>query len=596
MQILQTGKAFIARQPQTAQTQAQLAQIAWAESLLAAFARDSRGASQPMGAGVLPDPLRAMLAGMRQAGGASLGRGPQAGGPGRGGASASAGAAAGEADIRVEDGGAVVALPTFKTARSSKSRRDPREVLLETSQKLQENPKDFQAMAERAEALNELGDHAAAEAEANRALALQPRLVRALLARALAYNRRGQFSLALQDSELVTAQEPNNALGHLYKAMALEGLGRVREALPEYELAAQLDPALGVFFQDAVARHGATVKTTASPQGAPSDHQPGSAWPLRDMVPVLLGIAVILALSRARGSSTPPAPAVSPAAVEPRGGKDRLLGGSYRLDSRLAEGGMGVVYLGTDVVLQRRVAIKQMRAEIKDSGADAELLLQEARVVAALRHPNIVEIHAVLQEAGEIYLVFEYVDGRPLDRLLSSRGRFALPEAVHLLAQAAAGLDCAHRRNVIHRDLKPGNILVSGEGVAKITDFGIAHRCRTSATRLTNVMPWGTPHYMPPEQEMGSVTAESDVYALGIVAYELLTGSLPFPGPDFRGQKLNKTFVPPSQAVPGLPAAVDEVFTRALEPTPGRRFPSGAELVGALARALPVPAPAARAV
>ncbi|MBI4679601.1 MAG: serine/threonine protein kinase [Elusimicrobia bacterium] len=205
---------------------------------------------------------------------------------------------------------------------------------------------------------------------------------------------------------------------------------------------------------------------------------------------------------------------------------------------RAAKAGMGVVYEGTDLALQRKVAIKRMRGDFRQGSAFTEAFLSEARL--------------------------------------------ALPEALHLLGQVAAGLDHAHSKNVIHRDLKPGNILISNEGTAKITDFGIAHRARTPDPHLTQASASGTPPYMPPEQEMGSVSLESDVYALAVMAYELLTGGLPFPGPDFTAQKRSMRMSPPTARVPTLPARVNTVLSRALDARPEVRFHSGGDLILAL--------------
>jgi serine/threonine-protein kinase len=260
-----------------------------------------------------------------------------------------------------------------------------------------------------------------------------------------------------------------------------------------------------------------------------------------------------------------------------------VIAGAYRITRKLAEGGMGVVYDGMDQALQRRVAIKRMRGDFPAGSPHAEAFLTEARLAASLKHPNIVEIYAVLQEEGVTYLVFEFVSGRPLDQLLASKRRLDLQETLHLLGQIAAGLECAHGKNIIHRDLKPANVLISNEGGAKITDFGIAHRAKMMESGgSARTYAAGTPHFMPPEQEHGAVSFESDTYALGVMAYELLTGTLPFPGPDFAGQKLAMRMEPPTMLVPGLPPHVNTALARALDPRPEARFHRPSDLVRAL--------------
>lgn len=461
--------------------------------------------------------------------------------------------------------------------QSSAAKRDPREVLAEATRKLDANPKDYQSMADRAEALNDLEDYAAAEAEATKALLLEPRLIRALNARAFAYNKRGQHSLALQDVDVVLGQEPDNAFAHLNRALAFDGLNRIREALLEYELAAQLDDALGPFYRDAVRRHGGRSgpESTAAQAQPVTQQQPLMS---RDVALVALGVfaAACLGFAFTRGNKARPAPRAEKHAAEDSG-VGAVLGGNYRLDSQLGEGGMGVVFEGTDMTLQRKVAIKKMRGDIQQDAADVEMFLQEARLVAGLKHPSLVEIYAVLQENEEIYLVFEHLAGRPLDKLIATKGRLAPPEVLHIIAEMGKGLDYAHSKKVIHRDLKPGNVMITNEGGVKIMDFGIAHRARVSATKFTAAMPCGTVFYMPPEQELGSVSLESDLYALGVMTYEMLTGEVPFVGPNFLEQKTKGIYT--AASVKGLPAAVDGVLTRALDQSPGQRYHSAAEFV-----------------
>ena len=262
-------------------------------------------------------------------------------------------------------------------------------------------------------------------------------------------------------------------------------------------------------------------------------------------------------------------------------GAGTVVGGSYRLDRELGRGGMGVVYEATDLALRRKVAVKRLRPELKESPRDLEMFLAEARVVAALHHPHIVEIYAVVNDGDDLHLVFELVTGQPLQVALARAGRLRLDSACALIRQVGSALDYAHANKVIHRDLKPANVMLTSQGAAKVTDFGLAHQVGMTVARVTQASTWGTPPYMAPEQELGESSPESDLYSLGVMLYEAVTGKVPFPGPNYLAQKREMLFAPPSQAA-GLGADHDAVVRRALDPEPRRRFASAAELVQAL--------------
>jgi hypothetical protein len=273
--------------------------------------------------------------------------------------------------------------------------------------------------------------------------------------------------------------------------------------------------------------------------------------------------------------------------VGPHGGA--LVAGNYETRRELGAGGMGVVYEAVDVTLDRPVALKRMRPEVGRQQRGKERFLTEARTVAKLRHPNIVGIHAVLEDAGDLYLVLEYVDGETLESVLGRLKRLNSAQTLAVLAAVGAAVDYAHGQKVIHRDLKPSNIMIDRAGQSKVMDFGIAHQAKVTISQLTMAEAFGTQAYMPPEQELGQAVRESDVYALAAVAYEALTGTLPFPGPNFHLQKTEQSFARPSTL--GLPPALDAVFERALQPDPKKRYPTARELTAALSRAL-APSPA----
>lgn len=259
-----------------------------------------------------------------------------------------------------------------------------------------------------------------------------------------------------------------------------------------------------------------------------------------------------------------------------------LLAGTYRVDREVGHGAMGVVYEALDMALNRRVALKRVRDELRDNPRELKMLLGEAQTVAALKHPCIVEIFNVLQDRGEVYLVFEFVDGATLSAILAQRGRLTLEQTVGVAAQIASAVDFAHSQKVIHRDLKPANVMVGRDGRTKVMDFGIAHQAQDSVARLASARSWGTPAYMAPEQELGQVSKAADIFAVAACCYEMLTGALPFPGPDFLAQKQQGRFTPACAAVPALPPHVDEALRRGLAAAPQARFISATALVAAL--------------
>jgi serine/threonine-protein kinase len=264
-------------------------------------------------------------------------------------------------------------------------------------------------------------------------------------------------------------------------------------------------------------------------------------------------------------------------------GEDRVgrtLDGRYKIVRKIGEGGMGAVYEGFDRELKRPVAIKRLRPELQSNPRERARFIKEAELVAALQHPHTVQIYTILREEEDTHIVFEHIAGRTLSEMLAaSPGRRLEPRrALHLLRQAAEAVDHAHGRRVIHRDLKPGNVMVDERGWVKVMDFGIARQAQDSLMLTTTSTILGTPAYMAPEQAMGEARPESDVFALGVTLYEMLTGGLPFKGPDSLQDKLHARFAPPSQVLPGLPAAVDAVIAKALSPRAEDRYRTCAEL------------------
>lgn len=267
------------------------------------------------------------------------------------------------------------------------------------------------------------------------------------------------------------------------------------------------------------------------------------------------------------------------------GNEPKVLNSTYDIVAPLGEGGMGKIYKGWDKVLKRPVAIKKLRDELQLNPRERERFLKEAQMVASLHHPHIVDIYTIIRDAKDTYLVFEYVAGMTLHDLLneSPGRRLPLDRALEILRQIGEAVDHAHARRVIHRDMKPSNVMLADEGWVKVMDFGIARQVMDSLMTTTNTIV-GTPVYMAPEQAKGQVAKESDVFALGITLYEILTGTLPFKGPTEMRDKMEGRFVVPSALVPSLGTGIDEVVRKALAPLPGDRYGNCAALYQAAIR------------
>ena len=262
-------------------------------------------------------------------------------------------------------------------------------------------------------------------------------------------------------------------------------------------------------------------------------------------------------------------------------GKGPLLAGRYLVERLLGSGGMGRVYLAHDRLNARAVAVKVVAAPVDDRAREGYArFVREARIVAALRHPNIVSVYELHEAEG--MLAMEFMAGGTLaERLLSTDGGLAPRRVRSLLEQILAGLAAAHARGVIHRDIKPANVFFSSTGIAKLGDFGVAHLQDLGATQTGGFI--GTLAYMSPEQITGApLTFACDLYALGVTAFQLLTGRLPFRGPDFVGQHLGSPPPRLSSVKPALGPAFDELCARLLAKDPADRFASLDDLVRAL--------------
>ncbi|MFI9560489.1 protein kinase domain-containing protein [Nonomuraea endophytica] len=254
------------------------------------------------------------------------------------------------------------------------------------------------------------------------------------------------------------------------------------------------------------------------------------------------------------------------------------LAGRYRLDTRIGAGGMGEVWRGEDIVLARTVAVKVLLPGRMDDPGFVARFQGEARAMATINHPGVVDVYDYGVSGDTVYLVMKFVDGEPLDRLLIRLGRIAPEPAMELIAQAASALQAVHDQGIVHRDVKPGNLMVQRDGTLVLTDFGIARA--DLANRLTDAgMVLGTAAYCAPEQAEGApVTPAVDIYALGVVAYECLVGQRPFDGDSAVTIALKHIREAPPPLPAEIPPAVRALVEKALSKDPARRFASAAEM------------------
>jgi serine/threonine-protein kinase len=278
----------------------------------------------------------------------------------------------------------------------------------------------------------------------------------------------------------------------------------------------------------------------------------------------------------------------------------QLLDGRYRVASSIAHGGMATVYLGLDTRLDRTVAIKIMHAELAADQDFVARFIREARSVAQLSHPNVVAVYDQGSDGRHLYLAMEYVPGRTLRQLLSERGQLSSGEALDIIESVLAGLAAAHQAGIVHRDVKPENVLLAEDGRVKVADFGLARSISGTSHTKTGVL-MGTVAYLAPEQVTASVSdARCDVYAAGVMLFELLTGTQPHTGESALAvayKHVNETVPPPSAVRPGLQQSLDALVALATSRDPGLR-PADAGLflqaVRGVRRGVPVPWPARR--
>jgi tetratricopeptide (TPR) repeat protein len=460
-------------------------------------------------------------------------------------------------------------------------------------------------------------DYAKAEADARAGLALAPRNAALLRTESYAQLRGGKYKDALASANELIALNPQDAYAYALRAHAYGSMGDRDAMLADLGRAAALDPRFAKAQEKMAAElqlpsdkdflflfPGEEAPAAKSAGGASGGRGRGfgllvGASALGGLLLALGLLQTVLAPFKDRITSAftrltrGPAAAAANDTAQPasvNGLVPGLIRGQYEISRQIGMGGMGMVFAGTDRSLGRPVAIKKMREELRVNPQERARFVIEAKTVAALHHPSIVDIYAIAEDGPDVYLIFEYVDGKTVHDLVQTAGRLPLKEAARVTRAAADALDYAHAHGVVHRDMKPSNVMLDASGRVKVMDFGIARMAKDSMTRysMTNTVV-GTPPYMAPEQEQGQVRRESDVYALAVCAYEMLTGKLPFIGlgAGMLMNKINMSYVAPSRAIAGLPEPLDEVFTKAFQADPDKRYRTPKEFVDALESALP---------
>lgn len=257
--------------------------------------------------------------------------------------------------------------------------------------------------------------------------------------------------------------------------------------------------------------------------------------------------------------------------------KGQKIDGRYQIIRNIGEGGMANVYLAFDTILEREVAVKILRGDLANDEKFVKRFQREAKAASSLNHPNIVEMYDVGEDNGNYFIVMEYIDGRTLKTLIKKRGTLSLSEVVDIMLQLTSAIACAHDSYIIHRDIKPQNVLILEDGRVKITDFGIAIALNSAELTQTNSV-MGSVHYLPPEQANGSgATIKSDIYSLGILMYELLTGKLPFKGENAVEIALKQM----KEQIPSIceqnntiPQSIENIVLKACAKNPKNRYES----------------------
>ncbi len=262
---------------------------------------------------------------------------------------------------------------------------------------------------------------------------------------------------------------------------------------------------------------------------------------------------------------------------------DQVLANRYKIEEKIGEGGMAVVYRGYDNILNRSVTVKVLRAQFALDDNFVRRFKREAQSAASLSHPNVVNIYDVGEQEGTHYIVMEYIDGKSLKELITEKGKLPVNEAVQIARQICEALVSAHKNNIIHRDIKPHNILLTRDGRVKVTDFGIAKAVTAATVTYDNNVVMGSVHYFAPEQAKGGLAGEkADIYSLGIVLYEMLTGEVPFSGEtpiSVALQHLQENIKSPVEKNSEVSSSLEKIILKAVQKDPVLRYESAEDML-----------------
>lgn len=498
--------------------------------------------------------------------------------------------------------------PKYLTADQKKSKFYLKQAIIKTKMKdyksaldlldkaLKKDPDNLDIYLERANTYNLMNDYDKAIKDATYVLNQDPTNVDALNIRAWALYKKNRLTEAKQDTDRAIELKPDFADAMFVRALIYEKENKYDDMLRELEKASKINPLYTSRFRDAVINYSYKAplfmryyEKNKDLFKVNSEDSGKEDFNLKRFIILLLltvtgGIFIGLGLIHAFSPKITKT-AVSRISVSqkdeivPNVYYEGIATGKYKIIRKLGEGGMGSVYLAVDQMLAREVAIKKMNENLKMNEREKQRFIEEARTVAMLKHPNIIEIYTIFEENDDIYLVFEYVDGETLDKVLDREIRLPFFKVKDIIIEVSKALDYAHSKNVIHRDLKLSNIMMSREGFIKVMDFGLAKVMRDARSRISSTEVVGSPAYMAPEQDLGKYLKESDLFSLGVCMYELLSGEMPFTGPDYHYQKEKKLYTPITQIVAGLPEQIDAIIDKLLSPDPQNRYHSVKEFL-----------------
>jgi len=482
----------------------------------------------------------------------------------------------------------------LKIGISKSQMQDYNEALRYFNMSIEKNPDNLSAYIERANVYNLIGKYDDAIKDTTYVLMNDPTNIVALNIRAFAMYKKGNLSEAFYDTNRAIEIKPNYADAIFLRALIYEKQKRYDEMLQDLEKASKINSSYTPYFHDALSSYAMQTKSFLRYYDRNRDllkiaKEDEKAFNLKRFLILLaltviggifIGISLLHVLSPKFTTHTTATQDVSHSNIlAPSIFYEGVASGKYKIIKKIGQGGMGSVYLAVDQTLNREVAIKKMNEDLRISEREKQRFIEEARTVAMLHHPNIIEIYTIFEEKGDLYLVFEYINGVTLDKKLDKEVRMLFDEVRHIVNEVSKALSYAHMKGIIHRDLKLSNIMISKEGFVKVMDFGLAKVVREVRAKESHSEIVGSPAYMAPEQDKGMYFKESDLYSLGICIYEMLTGEIPFTGPDYHYQKEKKLYTPISLLVVGLPKGLDNVISKLLEPNPNDRYHSVEEFI-----------------